>query len=106
MEKLLKSRMKNHECCSTPPFSGMEKKTKVSINSKENCSLEMERDAGLNTSPSSFVFLSSNRKYGNLLSSDIFFFEIRFLGEEEGGEKEEFRYGSFRQFDGVLAMDV
>lgn len=57
MEKLLKSRMKNHECCSTPPFSGVEKKTKVSINSKENCSLEMERDAGLNDLPPPLFFL-------------------------------------------------
>lgn len=79
MEKLLKSRrMKNHECRSTPPFSGVAKRTKVSINSKGNFSFEMERDTGLNNPPLSLLCFSLvESKVRKLVElSRIFFFQF------------------------------
>lgn len=93
MEKLLKSRrMKNHECRSTPPFSGVAKRTKVSINSKGNFSFEMERDTGLNPPLSLLCFSLVESKVRKLVElSAIFFFEFDFWGKG----KEEFYMVTF-----------
>lgn len=94
MEKLLKSRrMKNHECRLTPPFSGVAKRTKVSINSKGNFSFE--NGTRHRFEPSSLLplfFLGRIESKETCWALSYFFLPVRFdFWEREKG----ILYGNF-----------